>query len=80
MNPRLVSALLLCSATAAGCASWTTRDKRWIPRGEWNWAVRDRLPEFFAEFNGIDFGLGRALAGPEDRKNRAIQAGVSQAF
>jgi hypothetical protein len=41
-----------------GCAQgdWVTRDKRWPPRGSWNWAVRDELPDLWVEFNGIDFG------------------------
>lgn len=45
-----------CSASGDSTGSWVQRDERWQPRGAWNWAVRDRLPALFAEFNGIDFG------------------------
>ena len=55
--------LALVSALAgSGCGAdtaWVQRDERWMPRGPWNWAVRDRLPSLWAEFNGIDFGHAR---------------------
>jgi hypothetical protein len=56
MRPAIAVLAPLILIASIGCASWTTRDKRWIPRGEWNWQVRDRLPDLFIEFNGIDFG------------------------
>lgn len=37
---------------------WVTRDKRWYPRGPWNWSLSRELPQLNREFNGIDFGHG----------------------
>jgi hypothetical protein len=37
-------------------AQWISRDHRWQPRGSWNWALPNELPQLYREFNGIDFG------------------------
>ena len=59
----LIAGILPLLASIAGCAGdpgspsqWTQRDERWQPRGPWKWSVRDRQPELWVEFNGIDFG------------------------
>jgi hypothetical protein len=45
-------------------AQWVTRDHRWPPRGAWNWASSEELPQLFREFNGIDFGHAQFAAMP----------------
>ena len=52
-----------------GCSQWVTRDERWPPRGQWNWAVPRELPSLFQQLNGIDFGhahLGETLLETQD--------------
>jgi hypothetical protein len=50
----LVSLVALLSLLA--CALFETRDRRFYYRAPWNFALRERLPELEAEFNGVDFG------------------------
>jgi hypothetical protein len=48
--------LVFLGTTLPTSGEWVTRDKRWQPRGPWNWALPRELPKLFREFNGIDFG------------------------
>lgn len=45
-----------CAGDSDPSSAWTQRDERWQPRGPWKWSIRDRQPELWVEFNGIDFG------------------------
>ena len=48
--------LVFLGTTLPTSGEWVSRDKRWQPRGPWNWALPRELPKLFREFNGIDFG------------------------
>jgi hypothetical protein len=50
---------------------WVTRDKRWHPRGPWNWSLPREHPQLFREFNGIDFGhahIAETLLNTQDQQ------------
>lgn len=50
---------------------WVSRDKRWQPRGPWNWSLPRELPQLNREFNGIDFGhahIAETLLSTQDQQ------------
>jgi hypothetical protein len=67
----LVIVLSLMVGALPADGQWVTRDHRWPPRGAWNWALPEELPQLYREFNGIDFGhahLAETLLRTQDPK------------